>query len=513
MRRRDYIFGLVVIAIILIAPLVYVAIEGPFQSSPHSSSSSTRTSTSCASFLGGSRTLKSNLKNVGFEAVTKFQLPPPGRDPNAITVSPTDGSVWFGEQSIPGVGHLYPNGTLIEYAWPFNYTSFSSDQGFSCSYKTDIWGIALWNGKVWASDVSGNQLVSLDPKTDSVTTVKLPTSSSFPYTMTVGPDDDSLWFTEVSSSKIGRVFSNGTLVEYTLLQDGLKEVPAEITFVNSTLGYYVDVGGEAGSSKSAVYRFNPQHFSPQMVGTDVTFFSPDSIAATSNGGGLWIDEHGPSSIAFYNLTTNQVARYPTSSTNYTNTVLPYFVRSDGSSSVWFNEHYGNKIARLDLSTGTLTEYEESDPPPANASQIDNALTFALSKGGAWFTAWTANYIGFVDASYQPAFSLRVKAVNSGIPTIDLKPGGGTTLTVTVEGSSSGQLSLQFSDSESFGAVPGNVTMTASATTIRTLNGVADIKVTITAKSVLLPGDYLLLITVSDGLTLQSDYVRLHVGGG
>src|SRR3989454_12450530 len=421
MRRRNYIAPLVAVAIILIAPLVYVAIEKPFQSSsPHSSSSGTSTSTSCASFLGGSRTLKSNLKTVSFGAVTKFQLPSPGRNPNAIAASPTDGSVWFGEQSIPGVGHLYPNCTLIEYAWPFNYTSFSSDQGFSCSYKTDIWGIALWSGKVWASDVGGNQLVALDPKTGSVTTVKLPTGSSFPYTMTVGPDDDSLWFTEISSSKIGRGFSNGTLVEYPLLQDGLKEVPAEITFVNSTLGYYVDVGGAAGSSKSAVYRFNPQHFSPQMVGTGVTFFSPDSIAATSNGGGLWIDEHGPSSIAFYNLTTNHVVRYPASSINYTNTVLPYFVRSDGSSSVWFNEHYGNKIARLDLSTGTLTEYEESDPPPSNASQIDNALTFALSKGGAWFTAGAADYLGFVDASYQPALSVRDKAEDSGIRAIDLE---------------------------------------------------------------------------------------------
>src|SRR5436309_2293874 len=151
MRRRNYIPALVVIAIILIAPLVYVAIERPFQSSPQNSSSSTNTSTSCPSFLGGTRTLKSNLKTVSFEAVTKFQLPSPGRDPNAVAVSPTDGSVWFGEQSIPGVGHLYPNGTLIEYAWPFNYTSLLSDQGYSCSYKTDIWGIALWSGKVWAS--------------------------------------------------------------------------------------------------------------------------------------------------------------------------------------------------------------------------------------------------------------------------------------------------------------------------------------------------------------------------
>src|SRR5207245_10778171 len=106
-----------------------------------------------------------------------------------------------------------------------------------------------------------------------------------------------------------------------------------------------------------------------------------------------------------------------------------------------------------------------------------------------------------------------RTVTSGIPTIDRRTEGGTTLTMTVEGRSSEQLSLQFSDSESFGAVPRNVTMTASMTTIRALDGVANITVTITAKSVLLPGDYMLLITVSDGLTLQSNYVMFKGGGG
>ncbi len=504
MNSRIYIVALVILAIILASSVAYLVTQRP-PSSSSSNSSATDTSTPCTSLLGGAKTLKSGLKELNFEAVTKFQLPSPGRDPNAITVAP-DGSVWFGEQGIPGVGHLYPNATLVEYAWPFNYSS-SSDGAYSCSsYRTDIWGIALWNGNVWASDASRNQLVVLDPRTGSVTALKLPLNNSFPYTMTVGPDNNSLWFTELSSSRIGRVFTNGTLVEYPLIQEGKTEVPAEITFVNSTLGYYVNIGGVTGSSKSAVYSFNPQRFSPQMVGGSGTFLSPDSMAASNNG--LWIDEHGPSSIAFYNLTANQVTRYPTSSINYTNTVLPYFVKSNDSF-VWFNEHYGNRMARLDLSHGKLTEYAESNPPPSNASQIDNALTFALGKDRAWFTEWTANYVGFVNASYQPTFSARLAG---GTATIGLKPGESANVTLTVDGRSSRPLSLQFSDSESLGAVPRNITMTASTKGISSLNGVANITITIRAKPGILPGNYALVLTVSDGLILQSDYVFLHVTG-
>jgi len=61
---------------------------------------------------------RTQLSSVTFGAVTEYKLPSQGRWPNAVTTAP-DGSVWFAEEEIPGVGHLYPgNGTLVEYAWP-----------------------------------------------------------------------------------------------------------------------------------------------------------------------------------------------------------------------------------------------------------------------------------------------------------------------------------------------------------------------------------------------------------
>ena len=63
--------------------------------------------------------LRSTLTGEHFGGVWKYQLPP-GRLPNAITVA-SDGSVWFGEQNLPGIGHILPNATLVEYKWPFQY--------------------------------------------------------------------------------------------------------------------------------------------------------------------------------------------------------------------------------------------------------------------------------------------------------------------------------------------------------------------------------------------------------
>ena len=64
----------------------------------------------CSSFLGRP-VVKSELASRSFGAITTFSLPAPERWPNAIAVAP-DGSVWFGEEAVWGLAHLYvTNGT------------------------------------------------------------------------------------------------------------------------------------------------------------------------------------------------------------------------------------------------------------------------------------------------------------------------------------------------------------------------------------------------------------------
>ena len=444
----------------------------------------------CGGSSSSSTIFRSDLNYIQFGAVRKYSLPS-SRAPNAITLAP-DGSVWFGEQALPGVAHLYPNGTLLEYRWPFQYNSPGLPG------LTFIWGIVLWKGCVWASDQAGSQLVAVDPTTGSTNTIKLGTGS-FPYTLTVGPDD-SLWFTEVFASKIGRVDSQFHLHEYSLPVLG---TPAQIVFANSSLGYYVDTGN-VGLVEPAVYSFDPDNFSPiQTYSNGMRLLAPTSLTLVTNG--LWVAQHVSSNLAYYNYATHAWSQYPTTPVSYVQTNLQYFVATNGSL-VWFNEHYANRIGVIDTQHELLTEYSVSNPPANKTTEIDNALTFAVGKDKVWFTELTANYVGYVDATYHPSFSFQPLSNT----TLRLPLGGKTSVKLTLEGTSYKTLKIISSDSETLTARPQQITLNLSEEQVGNLNGQATLTLTVATSKTTPPGDYTLLISVTDGLVTQGIYLRLQV---
>jgi streptogramin lyase len=430
---------------------------------------------------------RSSLLHEEFGAIHKYRLAGQ-RSPNAI-VAASDGSVWFGEQSLSGIGHLLLNGTLVEYKWPFQYP----EQSFS----TFIWGIAIWKGCVWASDQAGSQLVAVDPNTGSILTVKLE-ANSFPYTLTVGPDD-SLWFTEVFASRIGRIDSQFHLSEYSTSNVG---TPAQIAFVNDTLGFYVDTGN-VGIVKPGIFSFNPQKFSPIEVGTERTLIAPTSLALASDT--VFVAQHATSIIASYNLHSHEWRSFPTSPISYTATSLPYFVAANGTQ-IWFNEHYANRMAMLDTQHGLLTEYSLSEPPPGRITGIDNALTFAVSKDRTWFTELTANRVGYVDAGYKPAFTLSRPSISE----IKIMPGHAVNASFLVSGHSQKPLTIQFADTENTTGVPRKVTMLASTPEIRSLNGQEEFSVEVAVDKTLPAGNYTLLVAITDGQTSQGAYLSVQI---
>jgi streptogramin lyase len=431
--------------------------------------------------------LRSTLTEEHFDGVWKYQLPP-SRLPNAITVA-NDGSVWFGEQNLPGIGHILSNATLVEYKWPFQYPG--------PSFSTFIWGIAIWKGCVWASDQADSQLVAVDPSSGSIQTIKLAVES-FPYTLTIGPDD-SLWFTEVFASKIGRIDDRFNLHEYALPFAG---TPGQIIFANNTLGYYVDTGN-VGLVKPGVFSFNPASFSPVHVGPEVNLTAPTSLALVSNS--LFVAQHATSIVAAYSFNTNVWVFYPTSPVSYVDTTLPYFVATNGSQ-VWFNEHYANRMAMLDSENLLLTEYSLSNPAPTKRNGIDNALTLALGNKKVWFTALTGNFVGYIDATHEPLFTISQPASSN----IKLRRGGNITLTFTVSNVSPAPLKVQFADSESITGHPMKILMTTNVTEIQSSTGPTEIVVNVSTDRTLAAGKYMLLVAVTDGLISQGAYVTLQV---
>ena len=458
-------------------------------------SSATTSGSSCASNYHEGAPIRNQLGNITVGRLTEFQLPWNSRAPNGITVA-ADGSVWFGEESLPGLAHLFQNGTLLEYVWPGIYPP-PGPTNYSCGYRTQIWGVALWNGSVWASDASGNDLVSLNPETGAFHFFTL-SANAFPDYLTAGLDG-GLWFTELFTPAIVRLDHNGTARTYTP-PTGISGTPTQILFVNSSYALYADAG-QAGENNGGVYGFNPAHPAFVRVGGTRSLTGVTGLATAA--GGLWISEHGPPFVDFFNYSSSTWTDYPTSLVRYSTTTLPYFAKSDGVH-VWFNEHYGDKIAEIDTSSHSMIEYAVSNPPAGNLSGISAAQTIARDGMKIWFTELGGNKVGFADFSSPPPFEL----VPLSSQEITVRQGGSVALSFEIQGNSVPPVQLKFSDSESGSAVPKDLNATSSSNLLGTFASGTKFTLNLTAAAGLTPGVYIFDVTATDGSTSYT--VFLHV---
>jgi streptogramin lyase len=464
-------------------------------SSPNLGDSSTTTSSACATAPVAEN---QQLAPTTFGAITEFTVSA-NRTPAGIAVNQTDGSIWFGEWGLPGVGHLFLNGTLTEYKWPYADNSVTSE----CGQETQIWGVALWNGSVWAADNLYSRLIAVNPSTGATQAVNL-TSQADPYTLAVGAGD--LWFTEdTAPGAIGKL-SPDSSVQYYSLPDSEHMESIYVMFQNSTLGYVLSL--DETTFSPVLFSFDPSSATPTFTpaGGNQTLYEPSGLALAN--GGIWATEHAASAMAFLNFTTDQWTIYPTSTEPYVPTVLTYFDGSNGTA-VWFNEHYTNRMGVITGDGRYLTEYSITNPPIWNITTIlenYNMVTMGLDENnGAWFAAATAGIVGFVNASYQPPFS-----ISAGSTSVTLAPGGSAQLGVQYTGNVAGSnLSLQFEDNEfnngtakfmSF--TPGTIT-TSSA-------GVSTFTLTVSASSALAPGNYIAAATVTNGSIYRTVYFAVEV---
>jgi hypothetical protein len=273
------------------------------------------------------------------------------------------------------------------------------------------------------------------------------------------------------------------------------ENAASLLFHNSTLAYVVAVSGT--DNLGQVLSFDPM--SPeatfQQVGGNQTLLGPYSVAEAD--GGLWVGEHDASNLAFYNQSSDEWTTYPTSLNPEVPLTLPYYLLANGTG-VWFNEHDSNKIAEVYDGGSALTEYNISES--SINSGIGNVLTIGLDGSLLWFTEWTGNAVGFVNASVAPTFSISSPA-NATANVI--QQGSSAHLQLELSGTSSSSLALEFSDSESHTSVPVDISIQTNSSTISGLNGNRALDLTVSVGSDTPPGRYLILATVSDSLTFRS----------
>jgi streptogramin lyase len=451
--------------------------------------------------------VRSQTAKVQFGAVTEYKLPGVDRWPNAVTTAP-DGSVWFAEQEVPGVAHFFPNnGTVVEYAWP----GYQTPKSPACLPQPNSSGIALWNGRVWASDQYGHSIVGINPIDGTAVSINTTGKADIPYWLAVGPDG-SLWYTSVNTpAKLGRVNLGMTVDTISLAGLGHDE-PIQLDFVNSSFALLSTINESGNKTVSCfcdghIYAFDPSTTSstitPTLVGGGFKLVLP--ISLSYSGGSIWATQHGASSVVRYDFSMKSWTKYPTSTLPWLQTTLPYVVDSS-QGNVWFNEHYANRIAVLDPGSGTLTEYSESDPPASNYTEIQNDLSISAVDGGLWFTSMSGNYVGFVNASYTTGIHLSV----SGTRAIAIHPGGNASFTVTVSGALSTPMKVTVSDSESFTSIPNLIQMTPSVSAIPIGSSTYSLGLRIVADQKTQAGNYTVGVTVTNGLIQQTAYFFVDV---
>ncbi len=473
----------------------------------------TQTTQSAAScrFIGGGKTLRSQLNATTVGGLTEYGLPGPDRWPNAVT-NASDGSIWFAEQELPGVGHFFPgNGTLVEYAWP----GFSAARPPDCVPTVSVSGMAVWDGKVWAADEYDNLTVGLNPTDGSVTLVNSTKDAPFPYWLAVGPGGD-LWFTSNNfagqPSRLGRVFPNMTYQAVDLV--GLGDFqPIQIDFVNSSFALLAALDQGTNSTTHGcictgrIYSFDPSpeasNVVPALIGEGYKLVLPTSV--TYLNGSMWVSQHDASSVVRYDFATRAWTKYPTSTVPWIDVTLPYVIQAGGGV-VWFNEHYANKIAMLNPRDGTLTELSEANPPISSPNDIQNDLSIAAVPGGLWFTSMSGNYLGFASSSYSPGFTLMA----SGNDTAAMSQGEGATFALKVAGTWSGPMNVTVSDSENYQSIPRSFMIIPSVSVIQPGSSSFSLGVNVTSGVSTPPGNYTIAVTVTDGDIQLTAYLFILV---
>ena len=363
----------------------------------------------------------------------------------------------------------------------------------------------MWQGLVWGSDPARSQLVGLDPAGDTFQTIAL-TNGSLPRYLAIGPNQ-SLWFTESSyPTQIGRIDPTTRGVQYFSIPTDADAISASLLFENSSLAYAVTVN--LSSDYGQVYSFDPSLADPsfRLVSVNETLLGPYSAAVAL--GGLWVGEHHASNLAFYDSADQDWTFYPTSVVPGIPLTLPYYLAVNGSA-LWFNEHDANKVAVLCCDRSSLTEYNVSDVS-ALKTGIGNMLTIGVDANLVWYTEWTADEVGYVNASYAVPFS--ISSLSNGTETT-ISQGSSAQFQLNVSGASPVPLKVLFADSEAPDSIPRNITFSSNQSSV-TLppsgDGSRTLSVTVYVGRQTPPGSYLLLVTVSDSLISRSVYLPVEV---
>ena len=245
----------------------------------------------------------------------------------SIQTSPTGGTLAPTDTPVPGSCAANPSQCAtpsgsIHAAPALSITEFPLPT--ASSYPTDI--AAGPGGTLWFTEFSGNKIGRISPS-GTITEFPLPTASSYPTDIAAGADGN-LWFTETGGNKIGRISPSGMITEFPL--PTASSYPEVITAGADGNLWFTEI--------SKIGRISPSGTITEFL-VPTANGSPGDITAGADGN-LWFTGN-----------VDQIGRISPSGTitefsvPTANSTLSGITAGPGGS-LWFTEFEGNKIGRF-----------------------------------------------------------------------------------------------------------------------------------------------------------------------
>ena len=245
-------------------------------------------------------------------------------------LSANDSSIWFIDPIQGALGNYVPKQ--------------NTSRLFKIPDEGVVTGLAMdQSGKLWMPVVQPNTVVSFNPAQEQFQSHPIPTADSTPVGIAVDRSGN-IWFAEAAGS-IGRIDpATGNITE----------------------------------------------FRPDLQRYELD--EPTAVFPDPRGSGVFISEHGGSTVSYYSPLLGTFREYPV----VNDAGLPFGMAMDGYGNLWFAQHEIDRLGVIDPRTGTSTELKI----PITGSFIQ-WLT-SDDRGRIWFAAQRGGALGSVTITAKPA---------------------------------------------------------------------------------------------------------------
>ncbi|HVH14802.1 MAG TPA: hypothetical protein VNA15_03670 [Candidatus Angelobacter sp.] len=315
--------------------------------------------------------------------IANYTLPTPNGVPDAI-VAGLNHKLWFTEY---GAGKIGEFDSVIK-----NFTEYSIPNGPGATPAT----LAFYGpDEVWFTDQNPSSPSIWSFNTTSHTFRRFLTNAtnSSPVFVLADQATGSIWFTDTTAAYLGEI-NTATLHMTKFNSSGSFSGPVEISKQNGTSYLWVsEISGK-------IARFDTISKTFQESTPSVPLSYPVGIVVDKQGG-VWVSEHGGSSVAEYVPSNSTWKKYPTSQSTHPPGTGPATLAIDSLGRLWFAEHYANKIGRLNPAIGSM---EEFNIPVPGAYSLLNSLD---ESGNFWFAEADGNSIGMIPENATSSIGMRL----------------------------------------------------------------------------------------------------------